>query len=251
MAAAGAIRAMAKIEPRAVLVKGGRVDIKRGGVDTRAESVREEALQLGSFAIPDLLGHLQNATDLTRSTLLEILKRSGRLADVFVDAQTFLDRAAGAIRGELHRLLVGGIRYEKLAPGSPDSEWEMTRFEDGELFDYLSSLQADPNKALYDHIECDSTVEREFAKQLNDRADIRLFVKLPRWFVVDTPVGLYNPDWAIVKHDSSAVYMVRETKGAKDFRKLRGLENDKLRCGERHFDAIGVSFDVVTSADEV
>lgn len=91
----------------------------------------------------------------------------------------------------------------------------------------------------------------EFAKKLNARADIRLFVKLPRWFVVDTPVGPYNPDWAIVKHDSSTVYMVRETKSTKDFSKRRGAENDKVRCGERHFEALGVPFDVVVDADEV
>lgn len=81
--------------------------------------------------------------------------------------------------------------------------------------------------------------------------DIRLFVKLPRWFVVDTPVGSYNPDWAIVKHDDATVYMVRETKGTKDFRKRRGIENDKVACGERHFQAIGVPFDVATRPEDV
>lgn len=251
VAAAGAVRVMPKIEPRNVLVRAGRIDVKRGGVEPSAQSVREESVPLGGYVLPDLLGYLQNTTELTRSTLLEILQKSGRLADVFVDAQTFLDQAASAIRGELHRLLVGGIRYEKLAPDSPDSEWEMTKFEDGELLDYLNSLQTSPKKSLYEFIEYESEVERAFAKALNERPDIRLFVKLPRWFVVDTPVGLYNPDWAIVKHDSSTVYMVRETKGTKDFRKLRGVESDKVRCGERHFEALGVSYDVVTSADEI
>ncbi|MCC6784362.1 MAG: DEAD/DEAH box helicase family protein [Planctomycetes bacterium] len=251
VAAAGAVRTMPKIERRTVLVKGGRLEVKKGGVETKAEFVREEATRFGITMLPDLLGYLQNATELTRSTLLAILRKSGRLADVFIDAQTFLDRAVVAIQSELHRLIVAGIRYEKLAPGAPDSEWEMTRFEDGELLDYLNSLETDPRKSLYEYVEYDSEVERAFAKSLNERPDIRLFVKLPRWFVVDTPVGFYNPDWAIVKHDSTTVYMVRETKSTRDFRKRRGIENDKLRCGERHFEAIEVPFDVVVDDEGV
>src|SRR5690606_10453859 len=91
VAAAGSVRAMPEVEPRTVVVNTGRVEVRRGGVDTRSESVREEVAHYASFVLPDLLGHLQNATELTRSSLLEILKRSGRLGDVFVDAQTFLD----------------------------------------------------------------------------------------------------------------------------------------------------------------
>ncbi|GIX28754.1 MAG: hypothetical protein KatS3mg123_2635 [Burkholderiales bacterium] len=96
-----------------------------------------------------------------------------------------------------------------------------------------------------------SEVEREFARKLDEREDIKLFVKLPRWFTVDTPVGLYNPDWAIVKHSDATIYLVSETKGTKDFLKLRTEEADKVRCGKRHFEAIQVPFEVVTSADEV
>ena len=251
VAAAGAVRGMPKIEPRTIHVAAGRIDVKRGGTETTGLSVREEAPTYGAFAIPDLLGHLQNATELTRSTLLEILRKSERLNDVFVDAQTFLDHAVAAIQSELQRLLVRGIRYEKLAPGSTDSEWEMTRFENTELFDYLNSLATKPGKSLYDFIEYDSEVERAFAKALDARDEIRLFVKLPRWFVVDTPVGHYNPDWAIVKKGDNTVYMVRETKSTKDFRKRRSSENDKLRCGEKHFEAIGVPFDVVVDAGEI
>ncbi len=83
------------------------------------------------------------------------------------------------------------------------------------------------------------------------REDIRLFVKLPAWFKVDTPVGEYNPDWAIVKHDSQTLYLVRETKGTRDFIKLRTVEADKVRCGHRHFETLGVPFAIAVSADEV
>jgi type III restriction enzyme len=94
-------------------------------------------------------------------------------------------------------------------------------------------------------------VEREFAQKRDQREDIRLFVKLPDWFKVETPVGTYNPDWAIVKHDHETLYLVRETKGTKDFLKLRTTEADKVRCGQRHFEALNVPFAVVTSAEDV
>ena len=97
----------------------------------------------------------------------------------------------------------------------------------------------------------DSEVEREFAKRLDEREDIKLFVKLPRWFEIDTPVGKYNPDWAIVKQDGKTLYLVKETKGTRDFLRLRTQEAYKLNCGKRHFESLGVPFSVVTSPDEV
>jgi type III restriction enzyme len=106
-------------------------------------------------------------------------------------------------------------------------------------------------KSVYEYVVYDSEVEREFAQKLDERDDIKLFVKLPGWFEIDTPVGKYNPDWAIVKHDGQALYLVRETKGTREFLKLRTSEADKVRCGQRHFEAIGVPFAVAVSADEV
>ena len=94
-------------------------------------------------------------------------------------------------------------------------------------------------------------MEREFARKLDQRADIKLFVKLPRWFEVDTPLGKYNPDWAIVKEGGPAIYLVRETKGTRDFLKLRTSEADKVRCGQKHFEALDVSFGVVVSDEDV
>ena len=76
-------------------------------------------------------------------------------------------------------------------------------------------------------------------------------MKLPRWFTVDTPVGEYNPDWAILKNDGQVLYLVRETKDTRDFLKLRTTEADKVRCGKKHFDLLGVPFDVAVSPKDV
>jgi type III restriction enzyme len=125
----------------------------------------------------------------------------------------------------------------------------MMLFKNEELISYLSALQVE--HSVYEYVVYDSEIEREFARKLDQRADIKLFVKLPRWFEIDTPVGKYNPDWAILKQDGQAMYLVRETKGTKDFLKLRTAEADKVRCGKRHFEAIGVPFAVAVTADDV
>jgi type III restriction enzyme len=88
-------------------------------------------------------------------------------------------------------------------------------------------------------------------RKLDEREDIKLFVKLPGWFVIDTPVGKYNPDWAIVKHHDQTLYLVRETKATRDFLQLRTIEAEKVRCGKKHFDVLGVPFAVSVTADDV
>ena len=125
----------------------------------------------------------------------------------------------------------------------------MLLFKNEELINYLTALQV--NKSIYEYVVYESDVEREFARRLDEREDIKLFVKLPGWFEIETPVGKYNPDWAILKHDDQALYLVRETKATRDFLKLRTTEADKVRCGQKHFDALDVPFAVVVSADEV
>ena len=199
--------------------------------------------------MPDILAYLQNETELTRSTLVHILKESGRLSEFFINPQSFMDTVSDILKNELHRLLIDGIKYERIPDTEPNAEWEMLLFKNEEIVNYLSALQV--NRSLYEYVVYDSEIEREFAAKLDNRKDIKLFVKLPAWFEIDTPVGKYNPDWAILKHDGQALYLVRETKGTRDFLKLRSSEADKLRCGKKHFEALGVPFDVVVTADEV
>jgi type III restriction enzyme len=247
--AVAAIKKMEKIEAARIRVTAGQVGVVRGGIVTTAISAAEEQVTRRNRPVPDVLAYLQNETELTRSTLVRILKESGRLAEFFVDPQRFMDAVAGILKHELHRLLVDGIKYEKIAGGGPESEWEMLLFKNEELISYLTALQV--NHSVYEYVVYESEVEKEFAKRLDEREDIRLFVKLPGWFVIDTPVGKYNPDWAIIKHADQTLYLVRETKSTKDFLKLRTSEADKVRCGQKHFETLGVSFSVVISADEV
>ncbi len=247
--AVDAIKRMEKIEIPKIRVVAGQIGVTKGGVTTAAVAVAEEQASYAARAVPDLLAYVQNETELTRSTLVRILKESERLGEFFNNPQRFLDAVASILKYELHRLLVDGIKYERIDGTGSSAQWEMLLFKNEELINYLTALQVE--KSVYEYVVYESEVEREFARKLDQRDDIKLFVKLPGWFEVDTPVGKYNPDWAILKHDGHALYLVRETKGTRDFLKLRSSETDKIRCGQRHFEALGVPFAVVASADEV
>ncbi len=244
-----AIKMMPKIEKPKIAITTGRVGVKRGGIETAMVSAAVEEVSFGARPVPDVLTYLQNETELTRSTLATILGQCGRLDEFFNAPQRFMDAVAAILKHVLHQLLVDGVKYDRVREGDHDADWEMMFFKDEELINYLTALEV--GKSMYEYVVYDSEVEREFAKRLDEREDIRLFVKLPDWFRVQTPVGEYNPDWAIVKHDGEAVYLVRETKSTRDFLKLRNIEADKVRCGVKHFATLGVDFKVAVSADEV
>lgn len=202
--------------------------------------------------LPDILAFLQKETELTRHTLAEILKRSGRLAEFKINPQAFMAAVAKEISRALHDLMLEGIKYEKVA----GQHWEMSRIEqeaEEGIVRYLGNLYEVQNreKALFDAIVYDSEVERQFARDLDHNENVKLFVKLPSWFKIDTPIGTYNPDWAFVTERDEKLYFVRETKSALDSEERRTKENQKIACGRRHFESIGVDFSVVTSLAEV
>lgn len=228
------------------------VDITDAGVSADkqiATRVREaEPVKV----LPDILAFLQKETELTRHTLAEILKRSGRLAEFKVNPQAFMAAVAKEISRALHDLMLEGIKYEKVA----GAYWEQSRIEqDAEegIVRYLSNLYEVQNreKSLFDAIEYESEVEKQFARDLDSNENVKLFVKLPSWFKIDTPIGSYNPDWAFVTEREEKLYFVRETKSTVDSEERRTKENQKIACGRKHFETIGVDYAVVTSLAEV
>ena len=202
----------------------------------------------GEPLVPDLLGYLNRRLELKLSTLARILIESGRLSDVAVNPQAFIARAEDAVRQSLDELLIQGVKYERVA----GEEYEMLLFEEQELEGYLDHM-LDVDNSITGAVVFDSDVERKFAESIDRRDDIKLFLKLPPWFMVDTPIGGYNPDWALVKEDIDGVhlYLVRETKGTNDLAQLRVGERQKILCGVRHFAALGVEYKHVASAAEV
>jgi type III restriction enzyme len=242
-----AVGAMPAIAVPKLVTRRAAIGFDAKGTTQTVLSVREEALAATVHPIPDLLAHLQHETRLTRSTLARILVGSGRLDDVPRNPQQFLDHATKAIQRSLHRQMVDGIEYLKRS--APGGAFEAVAFAP-EVQAWEQRLLNVQN-SLYDAIEVDSMVERVFARALDAREDIRFFLKLPGWFKVPTPIGHYNPDWAIVLDRDERVFLVRETKGTSDIDALPPAQRDKLRCGLMHFRHLGVDFAVVTNADEV
>lgn len=191
------------------------------------------------YVIPDYLNYIQNRTELTRSTIYEILNRSGRLQDLAVNPQLFMDSVVSSIRRVLYDMMIDGIEYHRIG----GAEYEMRLFKDSDLEIYLNDFTFKVNqsdKTIYEnYIPLDSTVESRFAQDCESSDQIKFYFKLPEWFKIPTPIGSYNPDWAVVFEDDKRIYFVAETKDTGtptiDLNKLHLSEKQKIKCGIANF----------------
>lgn len=199
--------------------------------------------------LPDVLSYLQNKTQLTRRTLGRILVESGKLDDLKKNPQKFIENTLSIIQRKKMHALVDGIKYEKI--GEQDV-YAQELFLEHELKGYLEQNMMEASKSLYSHILYDSNTESEFAKGLEKNEAVKLYSKLPGWFKIDTPLGSYNPDWAILidKDGTDRLYFVVETKSSLFTEDLRRNEDDKIKCGRAHFEALesGVEYRVANTA---
>lgn len=250
--AVSALREAPPIEPPKITIRVAEIAHSLAGLDAdEIRTARGIDTNRPNF-LPDILAELQNETDLTRRTIVRILVDSGRLEDFIVNPQAFLRLASETINRTLRRQVLTGIEYQEIA----GANWEMRRLEpeDEEAIQrYASRLYKVQNqgKTPFDHVEFDSDVEHRFAKALDRNEDVRFYIKLPSWFRVDTPVGPYNPDWAIMFENGEKLYLVTETKGSPDSDQRRLVENDKIACAHRHFAVINVDYNVVTDMDDL
>lgn len=245
--ASKAVKEMDQIIP--LKLQSSLVDVNVEDSGVSATLIRTPSIDYAEQAkqLPDILSYIQNKVELTRSTIFEILKQSGRIDDFPVNPQRFMDTVVKEIRDVLHRMVIEGIQYEKL----DEISYEMSLFrEDEHKLMFAEDRIVPTKKSVYDYIIYDSGIEKKFAEDLENLRDIKYFIKLPAWFKVPTPIGNYNPDWAILKKNGKIVYMIRETKSTKDKLQLRIPETDKIQCGRAHFLAIGVDYDVTTSVEE-
>ncbi len=246
------LKEMEKINPIKISIKKVDIRVSEAGVEADNELDNRSTELAPVNVLPDILAFLQKETELTRHTLVEILKKSGRLADFKINPQHFMALVAREVSRALHELMLEGIKYQKVN----NQYWEMSLFEpqqENDLMRYLMNLYPvqNQNKSLYDSIEYESEVERQFAQDLDTNENVKLFVKLPRWFKIDTPIGTYNPDWAFVTEREEKLYFVRETKSTLDDEERRTKENQKIKCGKKHFDTLEVDFEVVTKLSDV
>lgn len=242
--AVAAISKESEIQPLRIQVTKAGVQILRGGAKGQELSSRQADLR-GGYDLPDVISELQEATSLTRKTIIDILIQSRRLGEFISNPNDYIQMVKRCITTELSKIVVKGIQYEPIAGSvyelrelQEDGEKEKDRFID-QMYEVKNQQKTD-----FDYVVYDSSVERQFAELLDAREDIRLFMKLPDEFKIDTPVGPYNPDWAIVKVEDGQqkLYMIRETKSTSDANQLRPTEQAKIDSAKKHFEAIGVDY---------
>ena len=224
---------------------------KRSGIESEETQHSTHVYGAQDFKLPDIIGYLQNETNLTRRTLAEILTRSGRLQDFKNNPQKFIDEVTQIIKRQMRLFIVDGIKYEKIGD---EHYFAQELFEENELYGYLSKNMLEAQKSIHDHVVYDSDIEEEFAKSFELSDEVKVYAKLPGWFKVDTPLGSYNPDWAVLLEmdGQEKLYFVVETKGSLFSDALRTTEQGKIDCGREHFKAVGnqVAFAVANNYDK-
>lgn len=242
--------AQINIQPPKLRIEGVNIKLSQQGVDSEVHSIRHEKLQSLAYTIPNIIEHIQKSTQLKRKTIIEILKKANCMDKILINPQRFMEETIQHIKATMTGLIVDGIKYERIA----GEEYEMRLFERHEITGYISKM-LNTNKSIYDAVVFDSeTIEKPFAQALEKMESVKFYLKLPYWFTIKTPLGPYNPDWAIVKEEEEGfkMYFVAETKGSIMEEDQRGKEKQKIECGKAHFDTIdGVEYRVVTNAGQL
>jgi type III restriction enzyme len=197
---------------------------------------------VGRYPLPNLVDIMTNLMEntsppmrLTRRTLLDIIRQAPHPEAVIANPTAFATAAVSIIKQKLSDQLIAGIQYH------PIEDWYQMELFDDEIEAWKEHVEP-AEHALYDHVVCDSQIEHDFVRALEHRDDVTLYVKLPDWFKVPTPIGNYNPDWAVVMKDpqdpdKEHLYLIAETKGTTDEAKLQWThEKQKIHCGRAHFE---------------
>jgi len=212
---------------------------KAGVLATEKSGAATVVLDESDIELPDLLTDLQDRTQLTRRSIVAILTGSGRLDDFRRNPQQFIEQTAEVINRCKRLALVDGIKYQKIGD---EHFYAQELFAQNELTGYLRNMLLDTKRSIYEHVIYDSSPERDFADALEKNDGVVLYAKLPNWFKVPTPLGPYNPDWAILfdQNGTESLYFVVETKSSLFTDDLRSKEDAKIKCGRAHFAALAV-----------
>lgn len=243
------IKNMPRIRPDKIDAQITNVDITKKGVIDKGHQIKDlgAVYEYESMNYPDFIRRLQDSTDLMRKTIIEIIVKSGRLEEFYINPEEWIKQVSKILLSVKKENLTDGIKYEKV-----DDYYEQDFiFNDEELYGYKNRnvLDVESDKNIYDHVIYDSEIERKFAVDAENDDNVLLYAKLPSRFKIDTPIGNYNPDWVVVlgTDDGEKVYFVAETKGTDIIDDLKGAEKKKILCGRKHFEVIdtGIKYEVV------
>lgn len=225
--------------------------------ENKPNQTKTESISATNTSIKyDLIGKLVDETGLTRETIVKILVGIEKAVfDQFkTNPEEFIIKAANLINEQKATLIIQHISYTKI--DGQDAVYDTNIFTEPTLKGKFGINAIATTKNIYDHLLYDSIIEKDFAEKLEQAQDVVVYVKLPKGFYISTPVGKYNPDWAIafnqehIKH----IYFVAETKGNMSSLELRDIEKAKIECAKKHFKSISnneVVYDVVSNYEEL
>ena len=233
------LKAMPEIPKARLITKTASYDIRNAGVGYVETETRLEDLKDTYSSLPNILGIISEETLIKKATVAEIIQKSGRAQDFLNNPQAFMEQCLEIIRHNRHALAIDGIKYVKL---DGKEYYAQEIFDSTELVANLDKNAVKVEHSVYDHIIYDSsTVEKPFAVALDNDPDVKMFFKIPDRFKIDTPIGTYNPDWAVLweRNGEQKLYFVLETKGTESLFNLKTPEQLKIHCGKEHFKALG------------
>ena len=213
------------------------IEIQKSGVSHIERAMVSTNLERNYDVLPDILRLISIKTLLKRSTINKIIQESDRGADFLKNPQEFYEKTLEIIKRNRHKLAIDGIKYVKLAG---EEYYIQEIFDSSELIANLDKNAVAVENSIYDYVIYDSSIENKFAVALDNDPDVKMFFKIPSRFTIETPIGPYNPDWAIYleKNGEQKLYFVLETKGTDFIYDLRPKEALKFHCGYEHFKAL-------------
>ena len=247
-----ALRDMPRIAKTRLISQTADIHVEQAGIYHTEREMRTIDVEDSYQILPDLITIISDEALLTPATVNRILQESGRCGEFLDNPEAFLEKAVEIIRDNRHALAIDGISYIKL---DGEEYYAQEIFDSAELLANLDRNAVKVEHSVYDYIVYDSSsVEKPFALALDHDPDVKMFFKIPSRFKIETPIGTYNPDWAVylTRNGEEKLYFILETKGDTSLMELRTREQLKIHCGKKHFEALenGVEMQTVNSWGE-
>jgi type III restriction enzyme len=249
------------INSRLVVSKGkliySKVDLQvtKGGLLTSEAATQFSTIDQEVDVLPDIVSYLQNETQLTRKSIVNILIHCTNLNFFKINPQKYIEGCIDIINEQRRLHIVDGIVYSKIG----DNEfYSQELFKNETLTGYLKKNMLESTKSPYEYVVYDSGIESALAKEFEKNDNVKVYAKLPGWFKIDTPLGTYNPDWAVLfeTDGEEQLFFVVESKGTMGFDFLRPSEQGKIECGKAHFRELSkqsgsnISLEFVSTMDD-
>lgn len=227
-----------------LVVNGGKLsydkiklDITEGGVTFNEPKTNYDVVRQEVAVLPDIISYLQNETRLTRKSIVEILQGCENLNYFKINPQKYIEGCIDIINEQMRLHIVDGIVYKRIGE---NEFYSQELFENEELSGYLKSNMVESSKSPFEYTIYDSGIEKDLSREFERNNNVKVYTKLPDWFKIETPLGNYNPDWAVLFEidGKEQLYFVVESKGTLGYDFLRPSEQGKIDCGKKHFEEL-------------